>query len=453
MVAMKRCIAAGILLASCGDFAAVAPDADTTVREEVARVTAVPNLDVDVLFLIDDSPSMLPLQDTLKAGFPALIAELGRSEYGLPNLHIGVVTSDLGARGADDAMAGPPIGGGAGSCSGDGKQGNLTISGSTLVTGTFISDIAATDGSRMTNYTGTLAEAFSSIAAVGTAGCGFEQHVQAAKRALDNNPANAGFLRQEASLAIVIVGDEDDCSMSHSTLMSTDTTTLGPLQSFRCTRFGISCDVGGTTTDEMNIVGMKVGCHSNESSAYLTPIESYAPFFQGLKSDPARVSVGVLAGPVQPFNVVLKTPPGGTTAIPYLDASCMFTTTAAGDAMPVPAVRLAQFAASFNPHSTFTAACSNDLSMGLTDIGRNVRSLIGDSCLRRDIAMPANCVVTDTSSSGMKSLPQCGGSVTNNCYTLAADPGSCSTSQHLRLQVMRSAEPPPDTVTVVQCVI
>src|SRR5205814_1265355 len=103
-------------------------------------------------------------------------------------------------------------------------------------------------------------------------------------RALANNPANSGFIRPSAYLAVVYIADEDDCSMAHSTLLGGDTTTLGPLQSFRCTRFGITCDTGGTTSDQMNTVGPKDACHSNESSAYLTKIADYVTFFKGLKS-------------------------------------------------------------------------------------------------------------------------------------------------------------------------
>ena len=82
----------------------------------------------------------------------------------------------------------------------------------------------------MTNYSGTLAGAFSAMASLGASGCGFEQPLQAAKNALNNNPANAGFLRPNASLALFFVTDEDDCSISHSTILGSDTTTFGPLQ-------------------------------------------------------------------------------------------------------------------------------------------------------------------------------------------------------------------------------
>jgi hypothetical protein len=232
-------------------------------RVEVAVIPITANRDIDLLFVIDDSPGMLEMQNAVKTAFPMFVAEVSRFPTGLLNFHIGVVTSDLGTKGALDSSAGPTIGSGPGSCTGSGKSGNLQTNGTTLITGTFISDTRNTDGTRTTNYSGTLADAFNAIASVGASGCGFEQHIEAAKRALGNNPANAGFVRPTANLVIVIVGDEDDCSIAHSTLFGTDT-SLGPLSSFRCTRFGVTCDQGGATSDEMNMVGTKSSCHSNE---------------------------------------------------------------------------------------------------------------------------------------------------------------------------------------------
>ena len=87
-------------------------DAAPDGRSEVARVSVTPNLDVDMLYVIDDSPSMTDKQTTLKNAFPAFVNELSSLDGGLPNVHIGVITTDVGTKGADDATAGNPIGGG-----------------------------------------------------------------------------------------------------------------------------------------------------------------------------------------------------------------------------------------------------------------------------------------------------------------------------------------------------
>ena len=86
-------------------------------RTEVARVPVTVNRDVDILFVIGDSPSMLDKQTNLKNNVPNFINVLNSIEGGLPNIHLGVVSTDLGTKGADDATAGPGIGSGPGSCS------------------------------------------------------------------------------------------------------------------------------------------------------------------------------------------------------------------------------------------------------------------------------------------------------------------------------------------------
>ena len=55
------------------------------------------NRDADILFMIDDSRSMELNQASLIANFPILMNTLRAFPGGLPNLHVAVVTSDLGA--------------------------------------------------------------------------------------------------------------------------------------------------------------------------------------------------------------------------------------------------------------------------------------------------------------------------------------------------------------------
>ena len=55
------------------------------------------NRQADILFMIDDSSSMTLNQASLIANFPILMSTLRAFPGGLPNLHVAVVTSDLGA--------------------------------------------------------------------------------------------------------------------------------------------------------------------------------------------------------------------------------------------------------------------------------------------------------------------------------------------------------------------
>src|SRR6476659_9131535 len=55
------------------------------------------NRKIDILFMIDDSISMKPSQDNLLRNFPAFMQVLDELPGGLPDVHIAVVSSDMGA--------------------------------------------------------------------------------------------------------------------------------------------------------------------------------------------------------------------------------------------------------------------------------------------------------------------------------------------------------------------
>src|SRR4051812_12523969 len=55
------------------------------------------NTDLDIVFMIDNSFSMKEEQDNLARNFPVFISALEALPEGIPNVHIGVVTSDLGS--------------------------------------------------------------------------------------------------------------------------------------------------------------------------------------------------------------------------------------------------------------------------------------------------------------------------------------------------------------------
>src|SRR5688572_30427963 len=57
------------------------------------------NRDVDLLFMVDKSPTMKDEQTSLADNFPRFINVLENIPGGLPNVHIGVITQDIGAGG------------------------------------------------------------------------------------------------------------------------------------------------------------------------------------------------------------------------------------------------------------------------------------------------------------------------------------------------------------------
>src|SRR5689334_17316909 len=111
---------------ACSSDGGMRPDNPMDGRTTVVELPATVNRDLDLLFLVDDSPSMLDKQQNLVNNFPTFIDQLQRTPGGLPNLHIGVVTSDMGTKASGSATPGPAIGQiGNGGCSGTGKNGAL----------------------------------------------------------------------------------------------------------------------------------------------------------------------------------------------------------------------------------------------------------------------------------------------------------------------------------------
>src|ERR1700733_3070649 len=157
--------------------------------------------DLDLLFVIDNSASTGDKQTVFNENFPAFIAALDAFPGGRPDVHIGVVTSTVDLGNPSFANAGCPWPDPAQDGLLQNQPGLDSGSECTGPTDFYISDIANSDGTRTTNYTGQLSDVFSCIAAVGANGCGFESQLEGMKRALSGyRPENAGFLRPDAYL-------------------------------------------------------------------------------------------------------------------------------------------------------------------------------------------------------------------------------------------------------------
>ena len=460
-------LAAAGLLTGCPDrtISEVTPQQG---RVEYKDIPVTVNRNIDILFVIDDSPSMADKQRNLQTNFPQFINVLNTIDGGLPDVHIGVVSTDMGSKGSQDSAPGAGIGApGNGGCTGTGDAGNLQVF-SAPVSGTFISDIRDAAGTgRTRNYTGDLAMVFGQMATgAGAGGCGFEQPLAAMKAALAGNPANAGFLRPDAFLAVIFITDEDDCSFSKSTILGPESAALGPLQSFRCTRFGVTCDVGGTSPDTMNQVGTKDQCHPNESSAYMEKVQTYVDFLKGLKSDASKVIVAGIMGTTEPFQAELRSPPGGSTAQPALARSCSYTG-ANGVEVADPPVRVKFLLDQFPGRSTFTTICQQDLTDGLVLIAELLKSVIGNPCIEGDLAdadpnTPGDqydCSVSYITNQGKPNqaeqvLPQCDAGSTNKpCWKIGTDTTKCSTTPEGFILITETVvAPPDDTHIVAYCV-
>lgn len=307
---------------------------------------------VDVLFVID-STSNMGHQESLIEAFAELISEVELLHGGRPDLHVGVVSQDLGA-------GGWPIM----SCEGMGEEGQLLVGQPTCApSDRFIRDVTDGAGGRVTNYPGTIDEAFACNALLGFTGCGFEQPLAALELALD--PAtveNAGFLGEGHGLVIVILMDEDDCSAADTDLYNTsEDEPLGYLTSFRCFEFGVVCD-----PDQPRALGDKLDCVPRTGSYLVDPLEIAAGVRDG--RTPGLVAVHVIAGDLAPVAV------GSSPDMPEQEVLVPSCFSARGRADP--AIRLDAFARSFGPHGDFTSICAPDFVPAMRRVAAEIAAML-----------------------------------------------------------------------------
>ncbi|HEY5934170.1 MAG TPA: hypothetical protein VIU61_06045 [Kofleriaceae bacterium] len=433
--------------AACADRTIVVGD-----LQEVSSFKAVPNPNLDLLFVIDNSGSMAAHQAALAESFPRMMDKLAELDGRLPNLHIGVVTSDMGTS-ATTTPPYAPIGQvGVDYCASYGDDGALQHANAPELAGMFISDVADASGGRIRNYTGDLRDVFSKIALVGSAGCGIEQHLSAMRRALENE-ANAGFVRPDANLAVVIIANEDDCSLVDSNMLGPETPALGPLQSFRCTRFGVVCE-----PDDMATPGSRADCMPRADSAYVEDVQPFIDALLATKNDPRMIMAAAVVGDLEPFAIELRDI--GGTLQPALAHSCTFSGPL-GAAIADPGIRLASFLDAFPGRSQLASICSPDLASPLAMIGDSAKKLVGDPCIDTASLLDTSsepgtqpaCEVVDIRDSqpgAPTPVPLCNAGSTD-CFELVADPTGCpATTDHLRVNLRRSVVT-DDTWTSVRC--
>jgi hypothetical protein len=269
---MTKVFAIAVLaaLAGCGAFDSVPSGAVTNCQV----VTLVPSK-TDILFVVDDSGSMRPVQANLAQNFDAFIERLSQSAV-QSDFQIGITTTsvDWPIAAANAAFTvkttyddGTPYPAGA-LVAASGKAKILPSSSPTLV------------------------EDFRANVNVGTLGAAKEQGLRAAQLAVTDrivDGKNAGFLRQGARLAVIIVTDEDDCSDPASP----------------------PAVVYPTRGD---------ACHTDEDQAKLPPVSTFAKALrEELAGQTRSVVVAVIAGvdpqTREPANPVCS--PGGVPAKRY----------------------------------------------------------------------------------------------------------------------------------------
>jgi hypothetical protein len=273
-----------------------------TINGVVQNVPVNPQRALDLLIVIDDSPSMEQEQAKVAEQVPRLVNLLltGGEEDptvddfpAVESLHVGIITPDLGYSTEPPTNYTPPDDfNPTPDCeenNGAGKAGFMQTSG-------LIDDddnggtprvacdaLTPPEGTLYLNYPEpgfTAANLVDDVECVTgqTDGCGFEQQLESIL-ASDRNTANGGFSRDGALLAVILITDEDDCSTTDPRvfdyLQHESNPYQGPFTSTGDVQYNLRC-----------------WAHSEA----LQQIERYVSGIAALKADPSQVVFAAITG-------------------------------------------------------------------------------------------------------------------------------------------------------------
>lgn len=158
---------------------------------------------MDIVFLVDDSGSMKEEQANLAANFPKFVAKIDSFKTkGGSKLDWRIAVTTTGRDVTYTIKL--PVGGGSFPQSEKGDNGAFRMGGKCGTTKRWIEKADAT-----------ASKDFQCLAQVGTGGPSIEMPLESLKLALNDrmgDGTNAGFLRDDALLAVIVLSDEDDCS-------------------------------------------------------------------------------------------------------------------------------------------------------------------------------------------------------------------------------------------------
>ncbi len=392
---------------------------------------------VDVLFMIDNSLSMDPMQIELRQRFGdffQVFQDLA-TQGTFADLHIGVVTSDYGA--------GDSAGNGCDASPG-GQRGLLQTAPSSKATNPPTGCLPPTGkpyiayafgaGAPTTNLPNgndpsALVDEFTCMASVGAAGCGFEHQLESVYAALRNTKENSDFLRNDALLAVVFVTNEDDGSAPTTAKFyenngdMTGTSALGQFTTYRQTRFAVDC--GGMPIPygmaDATLTGCDAAPNPTEDPSLAYDVQRYIDFFTrpaaqgGVKVDPKDVILVGIMGPPTPFKTRLIDPAQGNAPYhdcpaPLMSASCVeaLDHSCGNNVQPGffadPAVRLTAVVDKA-AHKQISSICGDDLAQApdysgaMGAVGQLIKTVLQPGCINAPVASrrdgTPDCVVED----------------------------------------------------------
>ena len=318
---------------------------------------------LDLLFMLDDSPSMSEEQANLARNFPRLIDALKTMPSGFPDLHLGVVSSDLGTGNSS-------VPGVCGTSMGD--RGALQARPGCGLDDDARPYLVSEAGGSVTNFTGDISEVFACMAKLGTLGCGFEHQMQAVRMALSGFiPDNQGFLRPDAHLAVVLVTDEDDCSAPADSTMY-DGVVQEIDSSLRCSIAGHLCN-GVPPPTEVFSTPLANCTAAPDGGGQLIPVQTFIDEMRRLRTQ--SVSVSVIAGwPQEETGATYRIGYGEDGLRPDALSSLAICRSANGAAAV--GLRLKQFVDAFGAAGKIISICQDDFSDAMGQIGDLINTTV-----------------------------------------------------------------------------
>jgi hypothetical protein len=370
-------------------------DASIFVELERQRVTKV-----DLLFVVDNSRSMSQEQEILSDQVRVMVQELiaptamgGQTPPAVQDLHIGVVSTDLGADGqpVDSCVKNDETGGDKGLLQATGRNSGCleTYVAADCTSGGTCPWLVHSDAHPDDDVNNApIWEDFKCIAALGTGGCGFEQPLEASRRALD--PAgdavlggtNAGFLRSDSLLAVIYVTDEDDCSASDTRIFDPGRDSLGALN-LRCANNG---DLLVSVEEYYNffVNELRGGVAQNVVMAAIVGLPE-------LPLGGESWEVGDLVAELEALEV--EDPDMPWQLLPVCESE---------SGVAFPPTRIAQLANLFGDAGSLHSICQNDWAPALRSITRQIQSRLDGTCWPESLDGHAasGCTVIETMNSG-----------------------------------------------------
>lgn len=301
---------------------------------------------VDVLVVVDNSPGMEYAQLWLGRDLAHLISGL-ESLPGGPNYRIGVVSTDMGI--GTYATA---------NCTKHGDNGTLQWPGDCPLPANGVRYLQGYKNNVNTPVSAD--EAVACMTRLGVGGCGFERTLEAVRTSLSSGAK--GFIRGKAALAVIILSNEDDCSAKQDSFYDPSDPLLGPLNSYRCFQFGVTCAEGNPPLYKTTLTNCSPGqdkLHVMESR--------YVSFLKSLKPD-GWVSVLVISGPPQKYTEVNEKHSNGYK---YWEVESTCTNKyQSGD----PGFRLRAFAKSFGGRGFVHDICINNYKTAMTNLFNGIKA-------------------------------------------------------------------------------